>query len=172
LIGQDGFKVRRAAPADGAEIARIHVEAWRDSYATLLPADYLARMDPRIETARWTRNVSRRADNTLVADAEGEVVGYAMIGPGRGRTVAPSGEVYALYVDTDWREHGVGRALVESAFDLFRGRGLQHAVIWCLEGNFAARGFYQHCGGTLIREARLEEVAGMPLPVIGYHWDI
>jgi len=174
MISQDGFKIRRAAAGDGPDVARIHIEAWRDAYAMLLPADYLARMDARIEAARWSRNagISRRTDNTLVADAEGEVVGYAIIGPARGRTIAPSGEIYALYVDTDWREHGVGRALVEGAFEVFRDRGLQHAVIWCLEGNFAARGFYQHCGGTLIREARLEDVAGMPLPVIGYHWDI
>jgi ribosomal protein S18 acetylase RimI-like enzyme len=174
MIGQDGFKIRRAAPADGPEIARIHVEAWRDAYATLLPVDYLARMDAKIEAARWTRNagINHRTENTLVADAEGEVVGYAIIGPARGRTIAPSGEIYALYVETDWREHGVGQALMDAAFDVFRDRGLQHAVIWCLEGNFAARGFYQHRGGTLIREARLEEVAGMPLAVIGYHWDI
>jgi ribosomal protein S18 acetylase RimI-like enzyme len=174
VIGQDDFKVRRAVPADGPDIARIHVEAWRDSYAHLLPADYLARLDVKIEAARWERNagITRRTENTLVADAEGEVVGYAIVGPARGRTIAPSGEIYALYVETDWREHGVGRALVDAAFAAFRDRGLQHAVIWCLEGNFAARGFYQRCGGTLIREARLEEVAGMPLPVIGYHWDI
>ncbi|HVT51679.1 MAG TPA: GNAT family N-acetyltransferase [Dongiaceae bacterium] len=172
MIQEEGFKIRHAVPADGPEVARIHVEAWRDSYATLIPADYLARMDVQIETARWSRSISRRADNTLVAEAEGEVVGYAIMGPARGRTIAPSGEVYALYVDTDWREHGVGRALVEAAFEAFRARGLRHAVIWCLEGNFAARGFYQRCGGTLIREARLEEVAGMPLPVIGYHWDV
>jgi GNAT superfamily N-acetyltransferase len=174
VIGQDGFKIRRSAAEDGPEVARIHVEAWRDSYAMLLPADYLARLDPRIEAARWTRNagISRRAENTLVADAEGEVVGYAIIGPARGRTIAPSGEIHALYVDTDWREHGVGRALVEGAFEAFRDRAFKHAVIWCLEGNFAARGFYQRLGGTLVREARVEEVSGMPLPVVGYHWDI
>jgi L-amino acid N-acyltransferase YncA len=174
LIAQEDFRIRRAASADGAEIARIHVEAWRDAYAALLPTEYLARMDARIEAARWTRNagINRRTDNTLVADAEGEVVGYAIVGPARGRTVAPSGEVYALYVETDWREHGVGRGLVEAAFDAFRERDLKHAVIWCLEGNFAARGFYQRCGGTLIGEIRLEHVGGMALPVIGYHWDI
>ena len=174
MIGQEVFRIRRAAPADVAEIARIHVEAWRDSYAALLPADYLARMDSRIEAARWSRNagLNRRSDGALVADADGEVIGYAIIGPARGRTIAPSGEVYALYVETDWREHGVGRALVEAAFEVFRGRGLRHAVIWCLEGNFAARGFYERCGGTLIREARVEEVAGMPLPTVGYHWDV
>src|SRR5581483_1825806 len=170
----DGIKIRRAAPADGPEIARIHVEAWRDAYAALLPADYLARMNIKIEATRWMQNagINRRTENTIVADADGEVAGYAIVGPARGRTIAPSGEVYALYVETDWREHGVGRALVDAAFDVFRDRGLRHAVIWCLEGNFAARGFYQRCGGQLIREARVEEIARMPLPTVGYHWTI
>jgi len=47
-------------------------------------------------------------------------------------------------VETDWREHGVGRALIDAAFSLFRRRGLTEAVIWCLEGNFAGRGFYEY----------------------------
>jgi ribosomal protein S18 acetylase RimI-like enzyme len=174
VIEQEGFHIRRGRAADGEDIARIHVEAWRDAYAALLPADYLARMDARIEAARWTRNAgfNRRTDNTLVADTEDGVVGYAIIGPARGRTVAPAGEIYALYVETDGRERGIGRALMDAAFAVFRREGLRHAVIWCLEGNFAARGFYQRCGGALIREARVEEVAGMPLPTVGYHWDL
>jgi len=172
LIAHDGFRVRRATSVDAAEIARIHVEAWRDAYAALLPAEYLARMDSKIEAARWSRasGFSRRTENTLVADADGDVVGYAIVGPTRRQRPAPSGEVYALYVETDWREQGVGRALVEAAFDLFRKRGLAEVVIWCLEGNFAGRGFYERCGGRRLSEARLEEVGGMPLPTIGYHW--
>ena len=172
MIAHDGFRVRRATAVDAAEIARIHVEAWRDAYAALLPAEYLARMDAKIEAARWSRasGFSRRTENTLVADAEGEVVGYAVVGPARRGRPAPSGEVYALYVETDWREHGIGRALVEAAFDLFRKRGLAEAVIWCLEGNFAGRGFYERCGGRRLSEARLEEVGGTPLPTVGYHW--
>ena len=51
-------------------------------------------------------------------------------------------------------------------------RGLTEAVIWCLEGNFAGRGFYERGGGRRLPEARLEDVAGMPLPTIGYHWKL
>ena len=48
MIGQDAFCIRRATPQDGTEIARIHVDAWRDAYAALIPAEYLSRMDARI----------------------------------------------------------------------------------------------------------------------------
>jgi ribosomal protein S18 acetylase RimI-like enzyme len=172
----DGIQIRRARAADGAEIARIHVEAWRDAYAALLPAEYLARLDPKIEAARWARHAHSRVENTLVADADGAVVGYAVFGPARGRRNVPSpnaaGEIYALYVETDWREHGVGRALIDGTFARFRERGLGQAVIWCLEGNFAGRGFYQRLGGALIPESRIEEVAGMPLPTVGYRWTL
>jgi ribosomal protein S18 acetylase RimI-like enzyme len=168
----DRLEIRPARPHDAVEIARIHVEAWRDAYAALLPADYLARLDPRIEAARWSRTANSRLDNTLVADAEGEVAGYAIIGAARGDHPAPTGEVYALYVDTDWRERSVGRALIDAAFTRFRQRGFVEAVIWCLEGNFAARGFYAHCGGRFVPSGKIEDVAGMPLPTVGYHWTL
>ena len=171
----DRYEIRAARPDDTGTIARIHVEAWRDAYAALLPAEYLARLDSKIEAARWSR--ASRVESTLVADADDEVIGYAIIGPARGRRglhgrAEASGEVYALYVETDWREQGVGRALIGAAFDAFRRRGLTEAVIWCLEGNFAGRGFYERCGGRRLSESRLEDVAGMPLPTIGYHWNL
>jgi GNAT superfamily N-acetyltransferase len=164
----DRFEIRPARSDDTEEIACIHVEAWRDAYAALLPAEYLARLNPKIEAARWSR--ASRIESTLVADAHGDVVGYAIIGPARRRRDPPCGEIYALYVETDWREHGVGRALIDAAFAVFRRRGLTEAVIWCLEGNFAGRGFYERCGGRRLSESGLEDVAGMPLPTVGYHW--
>jgi GNAT superfamily N-acetyltransferase len=165
----DRFEIRRARPDDTTDIARIHVEAWRDAYAALLPPEYLARLNHKIEATRWSR--ASRLDGTLVAEAEGEVVGYTIVGPAR-RRETPAGEIYALYVETDWREQGVGRALVEAAFDSFRQRGWTEAIIWCLEGNFAGRGFYERCGGRRLPEARVEDVAGMPLPTVGYHWKL
>ena len=168
----EGIDIRTARPHDAVQIARIHVEAWRDAYAALLPTEYLARLDPRIEAARWNRTANNRLENTLVADADGEVAGYAIIGSARGQHAAPTGEVYALYVETDWREQGIGRALIDAAFDRFRKRGMTAAVIWCLEGNFAARGFYERCGGRFVPSGKIEDVAGMPLPTVGYRWSL
>jgi ribosomal protein S18 acetylase RimI-like enzyme len=168
----EGVTIRSAENRDSAAIARIHVEAWRDAYADLLPANYLAQLDPKIEAARWARSLGLGPnDRTLVAQADDAVIGYASIGGARGRG-SDAGEIYALYVETDWREQGVGRALVETAFARFRQRGLTTAFIWCLEGNTAARGFYMRCGGKLLGERRLESVRGIALPVVGFRWEL
>jgi GNAT superfamily N-acetyltransferase len=177
MIAEEGIRIRSAAAGDAAAIARIHVEAWRDSYAVLLPAEYLARLDPAIETARWVRAAEQgRHHDTLVAEAESEVVGYASAGAARdqgarGLGVMRAGEVYALYVETDWRERGVGRALIESCFRRFRAQGFGAGLIWCLEGNAAAIGFYRRCGGIMLGERRLEHIRGLALPVVGFRWD-
>ena len=51
-------------------------------------------------------------------------------------------------------------------------RGLAQAEIWCLEGNFAARGFYERCGGRRLSRSKVEEVGGMTLAVVGYGWSL
>ena len=36
------FNIRPATPADAAEIARVHVASWRETYAGVLPGAVLA----------------------------------------------------------------------------------------------------------------------------------
>ena len=65
----------------------------------------------------------------------------------------------------------MARTFLQDLREAHRQNGwLAEAVIWCLEGNFAGRGFYERCGGRRLSESGLEDVAGMPLPTIGYHW--
>lgn len=165
-------QIRDAKSEDAGGIARVHVDAWRDAYAALLPAEHLTQLDYAKRAMDWARILARprTSQHTLVAEAESEIVGFCGFGPIRAGPA--QGEIYGLYIASDWREQGIGRNLMERAFDTLRKRGVGSAVIWCLEGNFAARGFYERCGGRLLREARVEEVAGMPLPTVGYHWDL
>ena len=43
-MAADEFFVRAALRDDATAIARIFVDSWRDSYAGLLPANYLVRL--------------------------------------------------------------------------------------------------------------------------------
>ena len=168
----DPFQIRDARSEDAAGIARVHVDAWRDAYAALLPSEHLTGLDYAKRAMDWARILARprAAQHTLVAEAEGDIVGFCGFGPVR--SGPGTGEIYGLYVAADWREQGIGRNLIDRAFDTLRKHGCTSVVIWCLEGNFAARGFYARCGGRLLQEARIEEVAGMPLPTVGFQWDL
>ena len=57
-----GYVVRDARPADTAEIGRVHVQVWREAYAGLMPADYLAALDPQASAGRWAEMLAQPAD--------------------------------------------------------------------------------------------------------------
>lgn len=169
------IRIREARPEDAGGIARVHVDAWRDAYAALLPADHLAGLDYAKRAADWARILGQpwSMQNTLVAEtteADEGIVGFCGFGPIRSGPA--QGEIYGLYISSDWRELGIGRSLVERAFGALRKRGINSAVIWCLEGNAAARGFYARCGGRLLEKIRMDELAGMSLPTVGFYWDL
>lgn len=177
----EGITLRLAKAADAGGIARVHVDAWRDAYAALLPANHLAGMDYAKRAVMWSRILaaSGAAQTTLVAEAEGEIVAFCGFGPYRPPAPSPGpatgpaeAEVYGLYIASDWREKGIGRRMLQRAFDALRRRGFGSVVIWCLEGNVAARGFYQRCGGRLLGETQIEDIAGMSLPTVGFSWDL
>ena len=39
--------------ADADEMGRVHVTVWQEAYAGLMPADYLASLDPVAFAASW-----------------------------------------------------------------------------------------------------------------------
>jgi ribosomal protein S18 acetylase RimI-like enzyme len=173
--------IRVAMPAEAGGIARVHSECWRDAYAGLLPDGHLIRLSPEALAIRWGRHLvsAGQSSTTLVAMAvrdgnEEEVAGFAEYGLGGRREQRPAGdgEIFMLYVATDWRDLGIGRQLATAAFDRLAARGCTVATIWCLRENHAAAGFYRRLGGTQLRETRIERVAGTDYPVIGFRWPL
>lgn len=150
--------VRRAVPEDAAAIGRIHVETWQAAYAGLLPAEFLAGLDVRERAETWRGVLARRPGATHVAEAGGEVVGFADTGPARGE--AGAGELYAIYVRPgDWGT-GAGRALIEAAEAALREVGFAEAILWVLTGNERAERFYR-LAGWLPEDEKADVVAGV-----------
>ncbi len=166
--------IRLARPEDAAGIARIHVESWRDAYAGLLPDTYLARLDAHRHVLAWSRSLARSEDrqHALVASVDDDITGFATFGPDRTEGASGAGEIYMLYVDTDWREKGIGRQLVEATFVALWELGKKSARIWCLADNQAAIGFYRRLGGERIPAPRLETVGGQAFEIVGFTWSL
>ncbi len=89
----------------------------------------------------------------LIAEAEGRVVGYAMVrteGPLDGwDSHGPLAELESLAVLPGLRGRGIGRLLVEAAEEQLRAAGISSLLIGTVAGNRAAIGFYQHLGYPL-----------------------
>jgi ribosomal protein S18 acetylase RimI-like enzyme len=142
--------VRPAVAADAAAIAHVHVTSWRAAYTGLLPEQYLERLSVYERERTWRRRIDGvRPDETiLVAERAGAVVGFTSAGTTRDRDADPRsvGEVYAVYLLPEAWGGGAGRRLLERAVAVLAESGFDDAVLWVLETNARARGFYEHLG--------------------------
>lgn len=144
------INIRRARPQDAAAIGRVHVVAWRDSYAGLLPDRFLAEMSPARVAAGYQRGmIARRGGEAVfVAEVPGEgtdLVGFASAARAR-REGMGEGEIETLYVLPDWRDQGTGRRLLRAAAAHLAAIGCRSAMLWVLSEN-NARFFYRCLGG-------------------------
>ncbi len=56
------------------------------------------------------------------------------------------GAVHELVVHKDYRNRGIGSALMERILEYFRGKGLKKAELWVGDENLVARRFYERLG--------------------------
>lgn len=164
--------LRPGRPADAAAIACVHVETWRNAYAGLVPDAYLVGMTEARQAVQWDAELRRRpgGERVLVAETLGpdgrEIVGFGSCGRARGGPCP--GEVYTLYVASDWQGRGIGRRLLTGLFRVLVGHSLNGAVIWVLSAN-PARYFYEAMGGQRAAE-RHEAFVGVELEETAYAW--
>jgi len=163
--------VRRARESDSAEMGRIYVDAWQDTYPGLLPDRGLLAMSPGRHAAHWAQVVSKQTakEAFLVATHESYgVIGLASAGPSKTRDLPFGAEVFTLYVDPNHQRLGAGRLLLENLFGAMRQAGQRSALIWALDGN-PARTFYENLGGAEIAR-RTRITFGEPHEEIAFGW--
>jgi ribosomal protein S18 acetylase RimI-like enzyme len=141
-----GGVVRPAVPADADGIAAVHVATWRDAYAGILPASFLAAQRAEEFAQRWRGRLTAPAEHSfvLVFEWQGQVRGFAS--GGLSRDGDGGGEVYAIYVDPAGQGQGAGARLLEAAARSLAEAGFTEASLWVFAENNSARGFYEAQG--------------------------
>jgi GNAT superfamily N-acetyltransferase len=173
--------VRAGTAADAPDMGRAQAEAWRSSYAGVLPADTLAALEPDTLGEAWRESMVRPptgSHRVLVALAAGDLVGFAAIGPAESAEPAV-GELVALVVTPSAQHAGHGSRLLNAAADRLRDTGFAHLVVWVLEGDTVRLRFLTAAGfepdgaqrtfaagagdaGEMLREVRLVASLGPP----------
>ena len=112
------------------------------------------------------------AHHVLVAEDDGEVVGFVNGGRSRSADPAYPGEIYAIYVLPAHHGHGHGSALMRAGARELVARGWRAMVIWVLRENAPSRLFYERMGGTHLRDRDEDrEIEGATIVEAGYAWD-
>jgi ribosomal protein S18 acetylase RimI-like enzyme len=166
------LNVRSARPEDAADLARIYIESWQDTYPGIISSSLLGAMSFKGHAQRWRdmiRGANRRNGAVLVAeDARHGTIGLSSLGPARDGGAGFDGEVYTLYVDPAFLGRGAGSALMAGAFAAFKERDLHSCLIWAHARNNACF-FYEAMGGRRVA-TRTTRLLGELTPEIGFGW--
>jgi len=177
--------VRLARTPDVDDVAAVNIRSWRQRFAAALPPEVLDSLDAADLAMVWASgilNPPTPQHRLLVAVDDGDIVGYAAIGPSQdpdadGTTV----ELVALEVDPDRQRAGHGSRLMSAAVAHAESLGMTEAATWCPVGDEPRRAFLQSAGwgpdtayrdllvgvsedgqDVLLREARLVTVLDAP----------
>jgi GNAT superfamily N-acetyltransferase len=148
--------IRPARVEDVAQMARVIVQSWQETYRGLMPDAVLD--DPGLLTARerfWTAALTHeryRENRAAVADRDGELVGVAMSGPALDAAVAWQRQLYVLYVLTAEHGTGAGSALLAAVVEPQDSVGL-----WVADPNPRAQAFYRKHGFVADGATRVED---------------
>lgn len=173
--------VRRAKPTDAVAIGAVHVAAWRSAYPGILPDKFLSRLSVPRQAAYYDSAI-RAGVGVHVATASGadlggtdkggtRIIGFVSGAPARAKGPAPlaDGEIETLYVLDDFRDAGVGSALLRASGQFLASRACDAAYLWVLRDN-PAHFFYERLGGKLAA-ASTTLVGGKAIPQMAYAWN-
>src|SRR5258706_5602057 len=177
MISKIGGSIRVAGVADAAAIAAVHVEAWRETYVSIVPVQVLAGLsvDRRMEIWRriLTNPTAFSSSAVFVAEREGTVVGFGCCGMQRDESLNSEGydgEISSIYVLRAFQRCGLGVALMSATGGELQRRRLQAASLWVLQQNESARRFYEKLGGDIVGDKTDIREDGVVFVEVAYGW--
>lgn len=170
--------IRPAALLDAAAIASVHITARQETYRGMIPDSKLdSELDISARETSWISILTSPKSLVFVALLDGQICGFVsggitsdLVGFPKTEGRIFNGEIWAIYLLGREQGKGIGKALMRAMAERLGREGCKSIIVWGLERNEGARGFYKRLGGKevarkimVIADANLEEVA--------YRWE-
>lgn len=150
--GAHGFPKEISLPNGAAITLRLMEHGDRDkilAFARSLPQNDLLFLRTDItepaSVDEWIRNVDRGDTATVIAEANGEIVGYASVHSDQARWTRRVGEI-RVQVGATYRGVGLGRQLAAQIFRLGQLRGLKKMAAMMTPDQGGARAAFEKLG--------------------------
>ena len=139
---------RDARPGDAARMVQLGRRSFTETFGHLYTPKNLSAFLLSHNEDGWRGELSDPAFAVRVAEAEGELVAYAKIGPPslpfeqRGAAI----ELRQFYVLKPWQGQGIADELMQWVLAEARGRGADELYLSVFTDNHRARRFYERYG--------------------------
>jgi ribosomal protein S18 acetylase RimI-like enzyme len=165
------MQIREALPKDANGIARVHVNAWRETYRGIVPNNVLDNLSVERSEQYWEGLLSDPEDQTIILVASHPykgVVGFASAGTERTGNYPYQAELYTIYMLRTYQGRGVGRNLFAAITQRLLERGMNSLLVWVLRDNLF-RAFYEALGGQEVGEQEIT-IGESSLVEVAYGW--
>jgi ribosomal protein S18 acetylase RimI-like enzyme len=162
------IEIRRARSSDAELLAETHDLAWRAAYQGIIPGPELDKLINR-RGAEWWQGAIRKGSRISLLQFGDIIAGYANYGRNRARSLTYEGEIYELYLRPEFQGLGYGRRLFSSVRRELAQNGYKSLVVWALQDNEQAVGFYRSLGGKAVARSG-EKFGSKTLDKVAFAW--
>lgn len=150
------WTLRPARPTDSRALARLFSAVRSEGRWLLTPAGAVSEPSEAFFIGEMIRSTTGLA---LVAEGDGEVVGNVLVTVERNAVSSHVGTL-SIVIDHDWRDVGIGTAMVRASQAWVRDSGLAKLALAVFPDNARAIAVYERCGfvreGLRIRQYRVD----------------
>jgi ribosomal protein S18 acetylase RimI-like enzyme len=167
----ENLQIRRAEVNDALQIAKVHVSTWQFAYRGQMPDAFLNSLSVENRAKFWkeTLSIPTNFAEVWVAEENKKLIGFCSVGISRDHDRKPeTGEIYAIYVDSNSMGKGVGSNLMEKGIETLKAKGFKEATLWVLDTNEKTRRFYQSKGWKEDGAKKTEPQDGFDLNEVRY----
>ena len=159
-----------ASASDAATIAALHTESWRSAYRGLYPDEFLDGPLFEERLCFWNERLAAphpERRHVMLATAADDPVGFACVLLDDDPAWSPL--LDNLHVKPVHKGRGHGARLLAASREWIAGAAPgQPMHLWVMEGNTAARHFYDRQGGTVAERSTVDYGPGMGQVVLRY----
>jgi L-amino acid N-acyltransferase YncA len=165
-----GFmQIRKAVLTDAKEIAKVHVDSWKTTYANIVPDEYLNNLTYEKQEQLWINNIPN-GDVYVAENNQGEIVGFASGGQERsGKYPNYNSELYAIYILKEYQRNGLGKLLLKPIIEELTQQNIFTMLVLVLEDN-SSRHFYESLGAKKLDSIEID-FSAKNLNELVYGWD-
>jgi ribosomal protein S18 acetylase RimI-like enzyme len=136
--------VRTARPEDATAVREIAEASWSADYPEILSSESIRQgLEEWYSPESVEDAIARSNSRTLVAEREGEVVGFVHA---IWDVAKDEGDILRLYVHPDHRGAGIGTELLEAACERLFDSGARRIKAMVLAANEVGNAFYREYG--------------------------
>lgn len=162
--------IRDAVEHDIDAIARVHVASWQTTYQGIMPDEAIEARSFEVRQKQWQRSLDRENQIVLVAEQNGEIVGFANGGKPQADSSSYDCELYAIYLLAKAQQQGIGQQLVKALTKRLYAIGHKSMILSVLENNAGSSQFYSKLGGKIISTGTYQATQDIELNIVNYGW--